>query len=64
MVELLWKMNLISAQETDNLLINCLLQKLYVGCALVYDPPVDLYTHWVNAHIVCNTSNFTDQLKD
>jgi hypothetical protein len=37
----------------DNLLTNCLLQKLYIGCAFVYDPAVDFYTHWVNAHIVC-----------
>jgi hypothetical protein len=41
--------------EVDNLLINSLLQKMYVGCAPVYDSPVYFYTHWVNAHIVCNT---------
>jgi len=40
----------------DNLLINCLLQQLYVGCAPVYDSPVYFYTHWVNTHIVCNTA--------
>lgn len=40
--------------DMDNLLINCLLQQLYVGCAPVYDSPVYFYTHWVNTHIVCN----------
>jgi hypothetical protein len=40
----------------DNLLINCMLQQLYVGCAPVYNSPVYFYTHWVNTHIVCNTA--------
>lgn len=31
--------------EVDNSLINSLLQKLYVGCAPVYDSPVYFYAH-------------------